>query len=187
MPARRARTTREAANAAADLGFPVVLKVFSADVLHGSDIGGVRLGVAHPDAEIDGCLVAPMVTGGVETILGVQRDPVFGPIVRFGLGGIFGEAITDVIFRTAPFEDAEARTMIESVAAYRLLTGRRGQPHADLDALATALSRLTCFAATNAIEPLVINTFLVHTDGALAVDAVLVTHPPSSKRQPRET
>ena len=200
VPARLARTAREAADAAADLGFPVVLKVLSADIVHKSDIGGVRLGVADraaaetafdeivaasraalPDAAIDGCLVAPMITGGVETILGVQRDPVFGPIVMFGLGGIFVEALKDVTFRAAPFDEAEARAMIESVAAYPLLTGLRGQPPADLDALAAALSRLSLFAAANAaaIESLDLNPFLVRPDGALALDAVLVTRPPT--------
>ena len=121
VPARHARTARETAEAATDLGFPVVFKVLSADILHKSDIGGVRLGVAdraaarsafdeilaaaraaQPEAGIDGCLVAPMVTGGVATILGVQRDPMFGPIAMFGLGGIFVEAVKDVMFRTAP-------------------------------------------------------------------------------------
>ena len=199
VPARLARTAREAADAAADLGFPVVLKVLSADIVHKSDIGGVRLGLAdraaaetafdeilsasrtaQPGAAIDGCLVAPMISGGVETILGVQRDPVFGPIVMFGLGGIFVEALKDVTFRAAPFDEAEARAMIESVAAFPLLTGLRGQPPADLDALAAALSRLSLFAATNAdtIESLDLNPFLVRPDGALALDAVLVTRPP---------
>ena len=200
VPAHLAQTAREAADSAADLGFPVVLKVLSADIVHKSDIGGVRLGVsdraaaetafdeivaasraALPDATIDGCLVAPMVTGGVETILGVQRDPVFGPIVMFGLGGIFVEALKDVTFRAAPFDETEARVMIESVAAYPLLTGLRGQPPADLDALATALSRLSLFAAANAaaIESLDLNPFLVRPDGALALDAVLVPRPPT--------
>ena len=197
-PARRVRTAAEAGEAAAVLGFPVVLKVLSVDVPHKSDVGGVRLGVAdragaeaafaeigaavraaRPGAAIDGCLVAPMVTGGVETILGVQRDPVFGPIVMFGLGGIFVEALKDVTFRAAPFDEAEARAMIGSVAAYPLLTGLRGQPPADLDALAAALSRLSCFAAANAdaIESLDVNPFLVRPEGegALALDAVLVT------------
>ena len=168
VPARCARTAAEAGEAAAELGFPVVLKVLSADIVHKSDIGGVRLGIAdraaaetafeeitgacraaQPNSEIDGCLVAPMITGGIETILGVQRDPVFGPVVMFGLGGIFVEVLKDVTFRAAPFDEA-ARAMIESVAAYPLLTGLRGQPPADLDALAAALSRLSRFAAANA-------------------------------------
>ena len=200
VPARHARTAREAADAAADLGFPVVLKVLSADILHKSDIGGVRLGVsdraaaeaafdeilaaaraAEPEAAIDGCLVAPMVTGGVETILGVQRDPVFGPIVMFGLGGIFVEALKDVTFRAAPFDEAEARAMIEEIAAYPVLTGLRGQPPADLEALAVALSRLSLFATANAaaIESLDLNPFLVRPSGALALDAALVTRAPT--------
>ena len=126
----------EAADAAADHGFPVVLKVLSPDMLHKSGIGGVRLGVAdradtetafdeilaasraaEPDAAVDGCLVAPMVSGGVETILGVQRDPVFGPIVMFLLGGIFIAPLGDVTFRAAPFDEAEARAMIEETTA----------------------------------------------------------------------
>ena len=206
-PARRARTAAEAGEAAAALGFPVVLKVLSADVAHKSDVGGVRLGIAdragaeaafaeigaavraaRPDAAIDGCLVAPMVTGGVETILGVQRDPVFGPIVMFGLGGIFVEALKDVTFRAAPFDEAEARAMIGSVAAYPLLTGLRGRPPADLDALAAALSRLSRFAAANAdtIESLDVNPFLVRPEGegALALDAVLVTRPAAKAGAP---
>ena len=198
VPARHARTTREAGEAAEALGFPVVIKVLSADIVHKSDIGGVRLGIADraaaeaafaeitaacraaaPDAALDGCLVAPMVSGGVETILGVQRDPVFGPIVMFGLGGIFVEVLKDVTFRAAPFDEAEARSMIESIAAYPVLTGLRGQPPSDLSALAAALSRLSLFAAANAdtIESLDLNPFLVRPDGALALDAVLVTRP----------
>ena len=120
-----------------------------------------------------------MVTGGVETILGVQRDPVFGPIVMFGLGGLFVEALKDVTFRAAPFDEIEARAMIESIVAFPVLTGLRGQPPADLDALAAALSRLSRFAAANAdtIESLDVNPFLVRPEGALALDAVLVTRP----------
>ena len=199
VPARRARTAHEATESAADLGFPVVLKVLSADILHKSGIGGVRLGVsdraaaetafdeilaaarnAQPDAAIDGCLVASMVMGGVETILGVQRDPMFGPIVMFGLGGIFVEALKDVTFRAAPFDEGEARAMIEEIAALPVPTGLRGQPPVDLDALATALSRLSLFAAANAdtIESLDLNPFLVRPTGAFALDAVLVTRPP---------
>ena len=107
------------------------------------DYGSLVLGVAaetafdeilaacrtgQPDAMIDGCLVAPTVAGGVETILGVLRDPVFGPIVMFGLGGIFVETLEDVTFRAAPIDGSQARVMIESVAAYPLLIGLRGRP-----------------------------------------------------------
>ena len=195
VPARHARTGREAAAAAAALGFPVAVKVLSPDLLHKSEAGGVRLGVgdeaaaaeafdsiaaacreAAPQATIEGCLVAPMMTGGVETILGVQRDPVFGPIVMFGLGGIFVEALGDVTFRAAPFDETEAHAMIRSIAAWPVLTGLRGQPACDLDALAAALSRLSLFAAANeaTVESLDVNPFLVRPEGAVALDAVLV-------------
>ena len=99
----------------------------------------------------------------------------------FGLGGIFVEALKDVTFRTAPFDEAEARAMIESVAAYPVLTGLRGQPPADLGALAAALSHRSRFAAANTdtIESLDINPFLVRPDGALALGAVLVPRPPT--------
>ena len=195
VPARHARTGREAAAAAAALGFPVAVKVLSPDLLHKSEAGGVRLGVgdeaaaaeafdsiaaacreAAPQATIEGCLVASMMTGGVETILGAQRDPVFGPIVMFGLGGIFVEALGDVTFRAAPFDETEAHAMIRSIAAWPVLTGLRGQPACDLDALAAALSRLSLFAAANeaTVESLDVNPFLVRPEGAVALDAVLL-------------
>lgn len=195
-PSRAARSAAGAVAAAEELGFPVVLKVLSPDIVHKSDIGGVRLNLGSaeevteafeqimaacreraPDARIDGCLVAAMARGGgVETILGVQRDPVFGPIVMFGLGGIFVEVLKDVVFRAAPFDEAEARIMIESVAAFPALAGVRGQPPADIDALAGALARLSGFAAANAhaIESIDVNPFLVQPDGAMALDAVLI-------------
>ena len=127
-----------------------------------------------------------MVSGGVETILGVQLAPVFRPIVMFGLGGIFVEALEDVTFSAAPFDKAEARAMSEEITAFPILTGLRGQPPADLDALASALSRLSLFAAANAaaIQSLDTNPILVRPEGALALDAVLVTPPLHDPRRP---
>ena len=122
------------------------------------------------------------MSGGVETILGVQLAPVFRPIVIFGLGGIFVEALEDVTFRVAPFDKAEARAMSEEITAFPILTGLRGQPPADLDALAAALSRLSLFAA--AIQSLDTNPILVRPEGALALDAVLVTPPLHDPRRP---
>ena len=119
-----------------------------------------------------------MVRGGVETILGVQWDPVFGPVVMLGLGGIFVEALKDVTFRLAPFDEAEARRMIGELRALPVLKGTRGQPPADLGALATALAALSRFAAAQgtALKSLDINPFLVLPEGqgALALDAVLI-------------
>jgi acetate---CoA ligase (ADP-forming) len=194
---RLARSAAEAEAAAAALGLPAVLKIVSADITHKTEIGGVALNLATPDAvrkafddvtarakraapnaAIAGCLVAPMVKGGVETILGAQWDPVFGPVVMLGLGGIFVEALKDVTFRLAPVDEAEARRMIGELRALPVLRGVRGQPPADLDALASALAALSRFAAAQgpALRSLDINPFLVLPEGkgALALDAVLI-------------
>ena len=196
---RLARTADEAAAAAEVLGFPVVLKVVSGDVLHKTDVGGVKLGLADatavreafaeimravpahlPQARIDGCLVAPMVLGGlVETILGVANDPVFGPVVMFGLGGVLVEALGDVSFRVAPFDEAEAHRMIREIRTFKVLEGLRGAPPADIDAIANALSALSRFAAAHRDEivSMEANPFLVRPkgEGAVALDAVVVT------------
>ena len=117
-----------------------------------------------------------MVSDGVETIMGVVSDPVFGPAVMFGLGGVFVEVLKDVTFRLAPFGMDEARRMIDEIHGRAMLDGVRGAPPADIDALADALARLSVFATENAdvIETIDINPFLVLSDGALAVDALIV-------------
>ena len=198
VPSVPAATAEEAAQAARRIGFPVVVKLSSPDITHKSDVGGVRLNLAdadavraafgsiveqaskaQPKARIDGVLVAPMVKGGVECILGVQCDPVFGPVVMMGLGGILVEAMRDVSFRVAPIDAAEARTMVDELRARRVLDGMRGAPAADVDALAEAIARLSQFAAAHAgtLRSLDINPFVVlpRGQGALALDAVLVT------------
>ncbi|HEV7913857.1 MAG TPA: acetate--CoA ligase family protein, partial [Albitalea sp.] len=192
-----AATQDAAVRAATRLGYPVALKIASVDIQHKSDIGGVLLGLADegqlregwrtlmrrmaeraPDARIDGAVVATMAKRGVETIIGVNRDPVFGPVVMFGLGGVFVEAFKDVSFRVAPFGVSEARAMIDEVRGRVLLTGLRGQPPADEDALAEAIARVSVFAARNAdrIESIDINPFVVlpKGQGALALDALIV-------------
>jgi len=124
-------------------------------------------------------LVAPMVSGGVETIIGVHRDPVFGPVVLFGLGGIFVEVLKDVTFRIAPFGVDEAHRMINEVRGRAMLDGVRGQAPADVDALAMALAQLSVYAAANGdvIESIDINPLLVRAkgEGAVAVDALIIT------------
>lgn len=195
-----AATAGEAMLAAQRIGFPVVVKLCSPDITHKSDVGGVRLNLqdaqaveaafnsvlaqaatAAPHARIDGVLVAPMVKGGVECILGVHTDPVFGPVVMFGLGGILVEAMRDVSFCLAPVNAAEARGMVDSIRARRVLDGMRGAPASDVDALAVAIARLSQFAAANAagLQSVDINPFLVlpKGQGAIALDAVLVTAP----------
>ena len=193
-----AHTRQEAERAAIEIGFPVVLKIVSSDIPHKSDIGGVALNLrsgedvrtafdrvtsnvrtARPDARIEGVLIAPMVKGGVECILGVQRDPVFGPVVMFGLGGIFVEVLKDVSFRIAPFGEEEARRMIGEIKSASILEGARGAPPADAEALARALAALSRFAvaAGDKLESLDINPFVVlpRGEGAWALDAVLKT------------
>lgn len=205
MPCTHAVSADAAVAAGEAHGYPVVLKLSSRTITHKSDVGGVKLNLADaaavraaydailagaraadPAAHVDGVLVAPMIKGGVECILGVQRDPVFGPVVMFGLGGVMVEALKDVSFRVAPIDESEARAMVDEIRARRVLDGMRGAPPADVDALARAIAALSRFAAANAgsIESLDLNPFVVMpraADGigglkALALDAVLIAH-----------
>jgi acyl-CoA synthetase (NDP forming) len=191
-----AKTADEAVAAAQSLGYPVVLKIASADILHKTEIGGVKLNLADaeavrtafteimdrakkekPQARIDGCLVAPMIKGGMEAILGVIDDASFGPVVMFGLGGIFAEVLKDVTFRVAPFGLDEARAMIREVKGFPLLDGARGRPKLDQEALAKALAALSVYAAANAktLRSIDVNPFIVLEKGAVAVDGLIET------------
>jgi acetyl coenzyme A synthetase (ADP forming)-like protein len=157
-----ARTPEEAIEIAGRIGYPVVMKVASPDILHKTDIGGVKLNLASPDdvrdafdllvyramrfmpeATIWGCLVQQMVKGGKEVIVGMNCDPQFGPLVMFGLGGIYVEILKDVAFRVAPFSRKEAQEMIQEIRSYNLLRGVRGEPPSDLKATAEALLRVS--------------------------------------------
>jgi acyl-CoA synthetase (NDP forming) len=187
----------DAAVAAADLfGFPVVMKILSPDITHKSEIGGVLLNVADraavrdgydlliararraaPSARIEGVLVAKQLQGGVECILGIHRDPVFGPVAMFGLGGIFVEVMKDVVFRRCPFGDDVAEQMIRSIKGAPLLLGARGRPKADIRALAHTLARLSAFAAAAGprLQSIDLNPIFAMPEGhgAFAVDAVI--------------
>lgn len=177
------------------IGGPAVMKIASPDIRHKTEIGGVLLDIngaaaasdgyrklieraaaARPDARIDGVIVAGMVSGGVETVMGVVSDPVFGPAVMFGLGGVFVEILKDVTFRLAPFGIDEARLMIDEIQGRAMLDGVRGAPPADVEALAEALARLSVFAAANAdtVETIDVNPFIALPEGAVAVDALIV-------------
>jgi acyl-CoA synthetase (NDP forming) len=164
-PERACTTADDAVAAAEALGYPVVLKILSPDILHKSEIGGVllnqmdaaavrdgfallqqRAASAAPQARIEGVLVARQLSGGVECILGVHRDPVFGPVAMFGLGGIFVEVLKDVAFRRCPFGEDAAEAMIRSIRSAPVLLGARGRPSVDIPALARMLSRLSVFA-----------------------------------------
>jgi acyl-CoA synthetase (NDP forming) len=186
-----------AAVAAAErIGYPVVMKILSPDILHKSEIGGVLLGVDDadavregfptllerarqraPGARIEGVLVAKQVTGAVEMALGITRDPVFGPVAMVGLGGIFIEILKDVAFRRCPFDASEAERLIRSLKGAPLLQGARGRPKADVAALAQALSRLSAFAAAagTRLVSVDVNPMLVLPEGqgCYAADAVI--------------
>jgi acyl-CoA synthetase (NDP forming) len=201
MPHLVAHTKQDAIAAAERLGYPVVLKISSADILHKSDIGGVRLNLNSssevasafdqvmaaarqhaPQAHLDGVLVAAMISGGVECIVGVKRDPTLGALVMFGLGGVDVELYRDVSFRLAPFDRSEALAMIVEVRASALLRGHRGRPLADIDALANVLVALAASAAlTEDLESIDINPLAVLPEGqgVLALDALLVARVPS--------
>ena len=178
-----------------DIQGPVVLKVASPDILHKTDFGGVLLDLeteaavrdgyatlvqraadAAPGARVDGVIVAEMISGGVETVMGVVSDPVFGPTVMFGLGGVLVEILKDVTFRLAPFGTDEAHRMIDEIQGRAILDGVRGAAPMDIDALADGLARLSAFAAKNAdvIETIDVNPFLALPNGAIALDALIV-------------
>jgi acetate---CoA ligase (ADP-forming) len=189
--------TVDAAVAAAEkFAFPVVLKILSPDILHKSEIGGVLLDVASadavrsgfatllerakaaaPKARIEGVLVAKQLKGGTECILGIHRDPVFGPMAMFGLGGIFVEILKDVVFRRCPFGPDVAEEMILSIKGAPLLQGARGRPRADIKALADMLSRLSAFAvaAGDRLQSVDLNPVFAMPEGqgAFAADAVI--------------
>ena len=199
-PERACANARDAVAAAEALGFPVVLKILSPDIVHKSEIGGVLLNVANagavregfamlmeraalaaPDARIEGVLVAKQLSGGVECILGIQRDPVFGPVAMFGLGGIFVEVMKDVVLRRCPFGEDVAEQMIRGIQGAPLLLGARGKPVADVKALAAMLSRLSVFAhqCGPRLQSIDLNPVLAlpQGQGAFAADAVVVLAP----------
>ncbi|NBB52630.1 CoA-binding protein [Rhizobium sp. CRIBSB] len=181
--------------AARAIGRPVAIKVVSPDILHKTEIGGVALGVAPedagacveamigkvtaamPEAEVAGYLISPMVTGGTECIVGVHNDPVLGPVIMFGLGGVTVELMKDVTTRLAPVTEVEALEMVRSVRGYPLLDGFRGRTPADVPALARAISALSRLAAANAgtVRTIEVNPLLVLDagEGVLALDAVI--------------
>ncbi len=195
-PERACVSPQDAVAAAQGFGFPVVMKILSPDIVHKSEIGGVLLDVkdadavldgyetllqraaAHaPEARIEGVLVAKQLSGGTECIMGMVRDPVFGPVAMFGLGGIFVEILKDVTFHRCPFGADVAEQMIRSIKGAPLLLGARGRKPADIKALAAMLSRLSVFAvqAGPRLHSVDLNPVFAMADGegAFAADAVL--------------
>jgi acetyltransferase len=188
---RLARSADEAVAAAEALGGPVVMKVVSPGLAHKSDVGGVRVGVegaaeireawsgiqravaaADPPRRADGVLVTRYVPDGRETVLGMHLDPGFGPVLMFGLGGVYVEALKDVSFRIQPVSSQDARDMVHSIRGHRLLTGVRGEAPVDEDALVDAIQRLSQLVGRHhRIAELDVNPFLALPGGGVAVDA----------------
>lgn len=189
-----ATTKDEAVAVAGKIGYPVVLKIVSPEVIHKSDAGGVKLNLrsddevgqawddimssvktAVPEAVIQGVSVQKMARPGVEIIIGMSMDAQFGPVMMFGLGGILVEVLKDVSFRIVPLEKRDAREMIREVKGFKVLEGFRGQEAVDLEKLEDMLLKVSAFVEKNPeIEELDLNPVIAYKDGALAVDARVI-------------
>ncbi len=193
-PAQLARTDDEAAKIAGAQGYPAVLKVVSPQITHKSDVGGVALelrtsedvrtafdGIVEsvrqhaPDATIDSVAVQRMEPPGIEVIVGMTKDPQFGPVLMFGLGGVLVEVLKDVAFRIVPIEERDARQMITEIKGYPILEGYRGHEPADIGKLEQLLLQLSAFIEQHPeVAELDLNPVFAYKDGAIAVDARIV-------------
>lgn len=191
---RLVRTKRETISVSKEMGFPVVLKITSPDIVHKSDSGGVKLGIAnatqaskayseimssikqrYPSAIIHGLTVQKMAPPGIEVIVGMNKDPQFGPVLMFGLGGILVELLKDVSFRIVPVTKRDAAEMIREIKGYPLLEGYRGQEPANTDALQDIIVRVSQFVErTPEIKELDLNPIFAYKDKAVSVDARIV-------------
>lgn len=189
-----AQSKAEAIEIAKKTGFPVVLKVVSPDIIHKSDIGGVKLGLANATqvgrayteimaaakkakkkAKIHGVSVQKMAKPGVEIIMGMTKDAQFGPVLMFGLGGVFVEVLKDVAFRIVPLVRRDASQMIREIKGYPILEGYRGQEPANITKLEDMLLKLSDFIdKTPQIKELDLNPIFAYKDGAVAVDARVI-------------
>jgi acetyl-CoA synthetase (ADP-forming) len=189
-----AKNEAEAVKFAEEIGYPIVLKIVSPDIIHKSDVGGVVVGLKtakdvrnaykqilsnvkrhKADAKIVGVLVQEMAPSSTEVIVGAIKDPQFGPALMFGLGGIFVEVLKDVTFRVAPITVDEAREMITEVKAYPLLKGYRNQPPADIEAIVQILLNTSRLVMEHQeIKELDLNPIMVYEKGAKTVDARII-------------
>ena len=189
-----AKSKAEAIEISKKLGFPVVLKIVSPDIIHKSDIGGVKLNLANATqvgrayaeimaaakkankkADIQGVSVQKMAKPGVEVIMGMSKDAQFGPVLMFGLGGVFVEVLKDVAFRIVPLARRDASQMIREIKGYPLLEGYRGQEPANITALEDLLLKLSTFVdETPQIKEMDLNPIFAYKNGAVAVDARVI-------------
>ena len=202
--ARLVSTADEAASVATALGFPVAMKLCSPDVTHKTEVNGIELDVTdttavravfdqlsriatdRPGTRFEGILVSKMAESGVEMMIGVNRDPTFGPVVMVGFGGVMAEVLNDVSFRIPPFDTDEAERMIRELRGFPLLAGTRGQAPHDVDRLAAVLARFSEFAADHYddVESAEINPIRVLPNGrgVIGLDAVVVPRPSHTKK-----
>lgn len=191
---RLAKTKKEALAIAKEMGYPVGMKIVSPDVVHKSDVGGVKLGLANaaqvskayndvlssveqkvPNARIEGVSIQKMARPGVEVIIGMSKDTQFGPVIMFGLGGILVELLKDVSFRIVPLTRRDASEMIKEIKGYALLNGYRGQEPVDVPSLEKLIVKVSEFIEKNPrIEELDLNPLFAYKDGVIAVDARIV-------------
>jgi len=189
-----ATSEKNAAKYACEIGFPVVLKIVSPDIVHKFDVGGVILNLKNrrqvreaykkiisnvrrskPDARIVGILVQEMAPASTEVIVGMTKDPQFGQALMFGLGGIFVEVLKDVSFRVAPITERDAREMITEIKGYPLLRGYRGMPPADVDTIVQILLKTSKLVMEHPeVDQLDLNPILVYEKGAKVVDARMI-------------
>jgi len=189
-----ARSKKEAISVSKEMGFPVVLKIVSPDVVHKSDSGGVKLGLAngaqvgrayseimssvrqkYPQAAIQGVSVQLMASPGIEVIVGMSKDPQFGPVLMFGLGGVLVEVLKDVSFRIVPVTKRDASEMIREIKGYPLLQGYRGQEAVGTACLEDLIVKVSQFVEQNPqIKELDLNPIFAYRDKAIAVDARIV-------------
>ena len=198
----------DAVLAAQEMGFPVVAKIVSPEIQHKTEIGGVMLNLAdagavreayatlqararaHDEkATLSGVLISPMIEPGTETILGVHMDPLFGPMIMFGMGGISVELFEDVAFASAPLTERRAYQLIESIKGYKLLKGWRGQPALDTGSLVKALIGLSELACDwrEVLVSIDVNPFVLKHDTAVCLDALIVTRKPPAALASRDT
>jgi len=196
---RLATSKKEAMEVAKKLGFPVVVKIISPDVVHKSDAGGVKLGIQnatqvgkaysdilasvkkhYPKARITGVSVQKMAKQGIEVIIGMTKDAQFGPVIMFGLGGILVEVLKDVSFRIVPMTKRDAAEMISEIKGFPILKGYRGQDPADIPFLEDLIVKVSDFVDKNPeIKELDLNPVFAYKVGALAVDARVILEPVS--------
>jgi acetyl-CoA synthetase (ADP-forming) len=191
---RLAKNQKEAVELSRKMGFPVALKIASPDMIHKSDSGGVKLSLKNasevrtafkeildgtqkknPSASIQGVSVQKMARPGTEVIVGTSKDPQFGPVIMFGLGGIFVEVLKDVSFRIIPLNRRDAKEMIEDIKGYPALQGYRGKEPADIPALMEIILKISKVMEENPeIKELELNPIMAYKKGALAVDARII-------------